>query len=84
MISKEETQKIKKVLGSKYSPVIIDRLNKRKITNAKSNPYSPESIQKIVTGKIENSRVELEIAKLVYETVEAKKKTEKEKKRLLK
>jgi len=84
MISKIEQDKIKKVLGSKYSPVIIERLTKRKITNTKGNPYSPESIQKIVTGKIENQRVELEIAKLVFETVEAKKKTEKEKKRLLK
>ncbi|MEO4005811.1 hypothetical protein [Flavobacterium sp. CAU 1735] len=84
MINKAQQEKIKSVLGSKYSPAIIKRLNRRKVVNARGGSYSPESIQKIVKGKIENPAVELEIAKLVSDTIAKQKKIEAQKKALLK
>ncbi len=65
MISKQQYNVIKTILGKQYSISIIDYLTKKKIFNAKGEPFSPDSIQLIVRGKRPNIEIENHIAKLV-------------------
>jgi len=84
MLNTKQQEKIKEVLGSKYSPKIIARLNKKGFLNTRGGAYSKDSIQKIVKGEQDNPAVEMEIVKLVAETIAMKKKIEAAKKAILK
>ena len=74
-----EIAKVKKVLGSHYSPKIIKHLTKLKIFNAVGEQFSAGSIRKIVSGEQPNADIELKILQLVAR--EAKKQAAAQRKR---
>ena len=84
MISVSERKFIIKAFGKHYSPAIIPHLNKLKLFNSLNDPFSPQAIQHLVGGHRENLPVEAAIIKFAATTLANKRKSELNRKALLK
>jgi hypothetical protein len=65
MITSEQKQTVKSVLGKQYSKSIIEHLLKKGFSAPSGGNFTMNIIQNIVTGRTENLPIELEIVALV-------------------
>jgi len=64
MICEDLTNKIKNILGYRYSAQILDYLTEKNIYNNKGKPFSRGYISHIVNGSREDFRIEAAILEL--------------------
>lgn len=84
MINTLEKDFIIRVLGSKYSPKILNHFKKFEITNAHNEFFSSDSIRKIVGGFQENLEIEHQIMDYVTKQFESQKLLQKQREKKLK
>jgi hypothetical protein len=65
MITPEQKQTVKSILGKQYSKSIITHLLKKGFSAPGGGNFTMNIIQNIVTGRTENLPIELEIVALV-------------------
>jgi hypothetical protein len=58
MITKENKLALKKMLGNKYTPKVLEILNENKIFSKKGVPFSSGYIRHVLNGKNENFQIE--------------------------
>jgi len=83
MITENQTQELKKILGQHYAQDVLNECNKRKITARGGKPVLKETISYVLNGKRENTQIEDVIIFLASKKKKAIEKLEKKKNTLL-
>lgn len=69
MITQIQKQKLKKVLGRRYAPDIVEVLKARSITKSNGEDYSEAYVRQVFNGRFDN----LEVIKVIFDVYKVKK-----------
>lgn len=69
MITEIQKQKLKKVLGRRYAPDIVEVLKEKDIKKSNGQEYSEAYVRQVFNGRFDN----VEVTNVIYEVYKVKK-----------
>lgn len=83
MISVEQRDKIKEIIGSRYTNKILSFLKTKKIVSHLGTEYKPSTIRAVMNGEYHNLELEVAIYDCVDHVAALKKQAERKRKMIL-
>lgn len=83
MITQEQSKAIKKTLGHRFSPPVLEHLKDNQIFNRQGKPFHSSTISLVLNGKMEHEAIEKAIIDVWEKSLITQKKEQERKEKLL-